>query len=164
MLTAYLKRHDLPGFAKAAALAAVGAALGWSPIDATAAQRLDAPRPAQVRDTRVQDADLEQLFWLCDHAATKRMVDASERAVCGAVAERLKMEKFGGDFETMLNWWRKNKSFNIRTSIWTTSRTRGSDSWGHWRRRCTTPPGPPGGLFLRLGLFEPVGGRRRRAR
>ena len=109
MLTAYLKRHDLAGFAKAAALAAVGAALGWNPIDATAAQHARRASASNVRDARVQDVDLEQLFWICDHAATTRMVDASERAVCGAVAEQLKMEKFGGDFEKMLNWWRKNK-------------------------------------------------------
>ena len=109
MPTAYLEPTELAGFAKVAPLAALGAALAWSPIDAIAAQRLDAPRPAEVRDARVQDADLEQLFWICDHAATTRMVDASERAVCGAVAEQLKMEKFGGDFEKMLNWWREER-------------------------------------------------------
>jgi hypothetical protein len=109
MLKVYLKRRGIVGFAKGAALAAVGAALAWNPIDGIAAPHLDAPRQATVRDARVQDVDLEQRFWVCDHAATTRMVDASERAVCGAVAEQLKMEKFGGDLEKMLNWWRKNK-------------------------------------------------------
>jgi hypothetical protein len=97
-------------FAKLAALAVAGAALGWNSIDATAAYRLDAPRPAALRDAGVRDADLERLFWMCDHAATTRMLDANERAACTTVGEQFKTEKFGGDFEQMLNWWRKNKA------------------------------------------------------
>jgi hypothetical protein len=96
-------------FAKFAALAAAAAALGWNPVDATAAQRLDVPRSAEVQPASAQDGDLEEVFWLCDYAATIGMVDPSERAVCAAVTDQLKIERFGGDFEQMLRWWQANR-------------------------------------------------------
>jgi hypothetical protein len=104
-------RSHLNGFvlSKAAVMVAVAAALGWNPVDATAAQRLDAPRPAGAQPASVQDGDLEELFWLCDYAASTGMVDAGERAVCAAVTDQLKIERFGGDFEQMLRWWQANK-------------------------------------------------------
>ena len=107
MLKSHLNQY---GFAKVAVLATVAAALGWNPVDAIAAQRLDAPRPAEVRLAGAQDVDLEEVFWLCDYAASTGMVDAAERAVCAAVTDQLKRERFGGDFEQMLRWWQANKS------------------------------------------------------
>jgi hypothetical protein len=104
-------RSHLNGFmlSKAAMVAAVAAALGWNPVDATAAQRLDAPRPAAAQPATAQDSDLEELFWLCDYAATTGMVDPSERAACSAITDQLKLERFGGDFEQMLRWWQANR-------------------------------------------------------
>ena len=67
------------------------------------------PRPAEARFASAQDVDLEEIFWLCDYAATTGMVDASERAVCSAITDQLKRERFGGDFEQMLRWWQANK-------------------------------------------------------
>jgi hypothetical protein len=109
MLKSHLDQIGFSGLAKLAALAAVAAALGWNPIDATAAQRLDAPRPAAAQPASAQDVDLEEIFWLCDYAASTGMVDASERAVCAAITDQLKIERFGGDFEQMLRWWQANK-------------------------------------------------------
>jgi len=106
MLKSHLNQY---GFAKVAVLATVAAALGWNPVDAIAAQRLDAPRPAEARLAGAQDVDLEEVFWLCDYAASTAMVDASERAVCSAITDQLKMERFGGDFEQMLRWWQANR-------------------------------------------------------
>jgi hypothetical protein len=37
------------------------------------------------------------------------MVDPAERAACGAVTDQLRLERFGGDFEQLLGWWRANK-------------------------------------------------------
>ena len=102
------------GFAKLAASAAFGAVLGWNPVDAATAQRLDAPRPAATQAASVRDIDLEDLFWRCDYAATVAVVDADEHALCIAVAEQLKVERFGGDFERMLNWWQVNKPIQHR--------------------------------------------------
>ena len=98
----------LSSLAKVTALAAVAAALGWSPVDAAAAQRSDAPLPA-ARPASAQDFDLEEMFWLCDYAATTGGVDPAERAVCSVITDQLKMDRFGGDFEQMLRWWQANR-------------------------------------------------------
>ena len=55
-------------------------------------------------------AELEKTFWMCDHAATKGMVDVSQAALCGAVTDELRREKFDGNFEKLLTWWRLNKA------------------------------------------------------
>lgn len=105
----HLKQFRFAGFAKVVAQAAFGAALGWNPIAATAASRPDVPRLAAGAASVQDDVDLERLFWLCDHAAATRMIDANERLACDAVTAQLKAEKFGGDFDQLLNWWRTNK-------------------------------------------------------
>jgi invasion protein IalB len=105
--------HCLSSLAKIAALAAVAAAFGWSPVDAAAAPRFDAPRPA-ARPASTQDSDLEEMFWLCDYAATTGMVDPDERAVCSTITDQLQMDRFGGDFEQMLRWWQANKLLRHR--------------------------------------------------
>ena len=108
MLKAYLNRY---GVAKVAARAAVGAAFGLNPSAARAAPRLDAPRPTETRVVAsVEHVDLEEMFWLCDHAASAGRIDANERAICGAITDALKTERFGGDFEKMLDWWRANRA------------------------------------------------------
>jgi hypothetical protein len=38
------------------------------------------------------------------------MVGAEERAACGAATDELRLERFGGDSEQMLRWWRANKA------------------------------------------------------
>ena len=97
------------GFATLAALAAASAALSWDPACAATAQRFDAPRPATTQSAGVRDRDLEDLFWRCDYVATVEVIGADEHALCIAVAEQLKTERFGGDFERMLDWWQANK-------------------------------------------------------
>jgi len=66
---------------------------------------LPAPAPTVARGV----ADLEKAFWVCDYIATNRGVDHTPADVCAAVTEDLKNEKFQGDFEAMVAWWRDNK-------------------------------------------------------
>ena len=99
----------MPRSLKLVALLAITAALGWQPIDATAAPRRDAPPPA-AQPVSAPDVDLEELFWLCDYAASTGMVDSRERAACAAATDQLRLERFGGDSEQMLRWWRANKA------------------------------------------------------
>ena len=54
-------------------------------------------------------SDLEHAFWVCDYTATSRGVHATPMALCAAVTDQLKKVRFGGSFEDMLAWWRKNK-------------------------------------------------------
>ncbi|HUL94297.1 MAG TPA: hypothetical protein VLV56_18340 [Burkholderiales bacterium] len=97
------------GLVRLAALAAFAAALGWNRAEAATAWRVDAPRPAATPVASTRGVDLEELFWRCDYAATVAIIDADEQALCTAVAEQLKVERFGGDFERMLEWWQVNK-------------------------------------------------------
>jgi hypothetical protein len=53
---------------------------------------------------------LEALHWDCDYMASKQQMDAGDAGICSVVYERIKAEKFGGDFNKMLAWWNQNKS------------------------------------------------------
>jgi hypothetical protein len=55
-------------------------------------------------------AELEKTFWMCDHAAIKGMIDVNQAVVCGAITDELRREKFDGDFDKLLTWWRLNKA------------------------------------------------------
>lgn len=109
MTTTRNEKHDSSGRAAAAALALVAAALSWYPINASAQERDASPRSAGMRTVGARIADLETAFWVCDHAATARMVALDVAATCVTVTEELKNERFGGDFEKMLLWWQQNK-------------------------------------------------------
>jgi hypothetical protein len=95
-----------------AALAVLGAAAGWTP--AATAARLDSPGPAAARADGTMDVELEDAFWVCDYAATGAIIDPDERALCAAITEQLRRERFGGDFERMLDWWRANRGLQHR--------------------------------------------------
>ncbi|HET9653353.1 MAG TPA: hypothetical protein VFP36_14225 [Usitatibacter sp.] len=55
-------------------------------------------------------AQLEDAFWFCDYVATTQGVAAAPRAACRYVTEEVKRQKFGGDFDRFLQWWRDNKA------------------------------------------------------
>jgi hypothetical protein len=55
-------------------------------------------------------ADLEQAFWSCDYVGTTYGVQAAPIEFCAEVTQALRVQKFGGDLEQMLHWWRQNKS------------------------------------------------------
>jgi hypothetical protein len=54
--------------------------------------------------------DLERIFWACDRAASTIGVSGSEGMACSDATEQLRLRKFAGDFDAMLEWWRANKS------------------------------------------------------
>jgi hypothetical protein len=62
-----------------------------------------------VASTESPMAELEKAFWVCDHAATTRLIDSSTAITCGSVTEALKQRKFEGDFNALLAWWRQHK-------------------------------------------------------
>lgn len=89
----------------AVALTALAADAGG----AHAQQRQDASHEAVAIATTLAVADLEKAFWICDYVATTGAVATLDAVLCHAVYDRLKAEKFGGDFERLLAWWRVNK-------------------------------------------------------
>lgn len=90
-----IARIALGAFALAAAGAMPGIALANEAV------------PANNEEHNV--ADLERAFWACDYVATTKGVSATPIAACKFATETLKKQKFGGDFEAFLSWWRENK-------------------------------------------------------
>jgi hypothetical protein len=84
---------------KAAAALMVAAAAGW-PASSSAQATIGA---------EMGMAELEQGFWVCDHAATVGPIDSDTAVTCGSLTEMLKQRKFSGDFNAMLTWWRQHK-------------------------------------------------------
>jgi hypothetical protein len=55
-------------------------------------------------------AALEKDFWDCDYASTQALISQGEAAHCSAVFEKIKADKFGGDFSKFMTWWKANKA------------------------------------------------------
>ena len=63
---------------------------------------------------RIDPADLERAFWICDYTATTHGLDAAPVDVCTAVTDELKNGRFDGDFLKLLAWWQQNKPIEHR--------------------------------------------------
>lgn len=96
-------------FANAAMTITVGAMLSWAFVMAGAEQRLEADESVQAHAPNATPAELENAFWICDHAATARSIDTSMGIACSVITEELKNKRFNGDFEAMLAWWQEHK-------------------------------------------------------
>lgn len=58
--------------------------------------------------------ELEAVFWMCDYALSVGDLDVAQAEQCEAVKEQLKRDKFVGDSEKLLAWWRLNKDVAYR--------------------------------------------------
>jgi len=67
-------------------------------------------RPAPARSGVPPLGNLEAVFWNCDYVATTRGIEATPIDACNAVFDELKAARFGGDFEQLLDWWRRHKA------------------------------------------------------
>lgn len=54
-------------------------------------------------------AETEEFYWDCEFAAVQGAIDLDEAAMCSEAYERLKAERFNGDFDLFLVWWKENK-------------------------------------------------------
>lgn len=73
------------------------------------AQQQDPAAALQVHVARVNLADLEEAFWMCEYVAATHGAGAEQIVTCSAVYDALKERKFAGDFDGLLAWWRQNK-------------------------------------------------------
>jgi hypothetical protein len=97
--------------AYAVAAMTVAASLAGFGTETWAQERTSARASEQaLARSSIAATDLERAFWLCDHAATTRGVDAGTAIKCSVITEDLKARKFNGDFSAMLAWWRLNKA------------------------------------------------------
>ena len=53
--------------------------------------------------------DLERAFWICDYVASTRGMQFVSLDLCAAITDFIKTEKFGGDYDEMIEWWREQK-------------------------------------------------------
>ena len=60
-------------------------------------------QPPQVSAIR------ERTFWVCDYMATTRGAHLTPVDICTSVTDELKHNKFGGDYERMVQWWHERK-------------------------------------------------------
>ncbi len=82
-----------------------------TPLDVgTAAEAAAAVAATKGHDTAAKVAELEKGFWVCDYLGTTRGTEGSYGVTCGANFEELKLTKFGGDFDALVQWWRVNKA------------------------------------------------------
>jgi hypothetical protein len=86
-------------------LAAVGIGFASGSAHALGEEKGQQLQPMGARADRL--AGLERAFWTCDYLAMKVGDEAGPN--CGAAIENLKNERFGGDFEKLLQWWRQNR-------------------------------------------------------
>lgn len=93
----------------AVARAVAATTLALSCAAALAQAQSVAPQDGRVRGLSDASSSLERAFWACDHAATRHPLDSGDAMACSVVSENLKRTRFGGDFDAMLAWWRKNR-------------------------------------------------------
>jgi hypothetical protein len=104
-----LKKRRLSISSHAAIVITVGTILSWNSLSAGAQQRTSARESVRAPAPAAMPADLERAFWLCDYAGTTGSVDTGTAMACSTITEELKIQKFNGDFDAMLAWWRENK-------------------------------------------------------
>lgn len=89
-------------------LAAAGGVRAGETIEAGAASTSSGP--ARPVAPPVDAAELARRFWLCDHAATRGLLDLETAMRCSRATDGLLALRFGGDFAAMLAWWRERKA------------------------------------------------------
>lgn len=52
---------------------------------------------------------IEKAFWVCDYVASTRGMQFVSLDLCAAITDLIKTEKFGGDYDEMVEWWREQK-------------------------------------------------------
>lgn len=53
--------------------------------------------------------EIEKAFWICDYVASTRGMQFVSLDLCAAITDLIKTEKFGGDYDEMVQWWRERK-------------------------------------------------------
>lgn len=95
---------------RAVASIALAVAIGSLPVAHSAQPGTDAPHAARPATAGQAPAQQERAFWLCDYASTHRAFDTGDAMGCSTITEALKREKFGGNLDAMLAWWRQGRS------------------------------------------------------
>lgn len=63
----------------------------------------------------MSSAEVEKAYWDCEFTATQGPIDLDGAAACSEIYEYLKKDKFLGDFDRFLVWWKENKGRELST-------------------------------------------------
>jgi hypothetical protein len=89
----------------------LGTALALSGTELNAQEEARAAQRAATGAAQHTLADLEEAFWVCDHAATLYgVLDMGTAVACAAATRDFRLRKFSGDFHAMLSWWQRSKA------------------------------------------------------
>jgi hypothetical protein len=102
-------RRDRVGEPTAAPAAAVEPAAPSTPTDGHVGLRFDASAEQSAAAAAVPGSELaglERRYLACNRAAMEQALGFGEAAQCSVTYERLLSERFGGDFERLLQWSR----------------------------------------------------------
>ena len=94
--------------ARSTIVMALAAALAIALCNAALAQGCPDTPAASAAQGRA-DSKLENAFWACDRATATLPYDRDTAITCSVVYEKLKAQKFNGDFCQLLAWWRQSK-------------------------------------------------------
>ena len=62
-------------------------------------------------------AEVEKAYWDCEFTATQGIVSYDDAPLCSQLYEYLKENKFLGDFNQFLIWWRQHKDREISSRL-----------------------------------------------
>jgi hypothetical protein len=58
---------------------------------------------------RLPQSCLRELFAACSSAANDALLDFRDAAICSLAYEALLQQGFGGDFQALMAWWRRQR-------------------------------------------------------
>ena len=94
------------------------AAIAAAPGLAAATPQSVPARPTAAHVEERSGEQLERAFWVCDYVASTHGMQFVSMDLCAAVTDLIKMEKFGGDYDEMVRWWREQKpAEHLRLSL-----------------------------------------------
>lgn len=71
-----------------------------------------------VTSESMASIEVEKNYWDCEFIATQGILDLGGAATCSTIYERLKMEKFRGDFKRFFIWWQENKERELSSRMY----------------------------------------------
>lgn len=62
-------------------------------------------------------AEIENAYWDCEFVAVQGTITPDQAAACSEIYERLKSEKFLGNYHRFLVWWKQEKDRELSTRV-----------------------------------------------
>lgn len=93
---------------------ALSCALALAGTGSNAKEQVNEPQAAEPVVPQYTLFQLEEVFWVCDHASAVQGLDPETAAACVVATDEFRRRRFEGDFSAMLAWWHRNKAHRHR--------------------------------------------------